>query len=68
VARRARRRGHARTLLLSLFAAFRAGGLREAELSVAGTNASASGLFVSAGMTPDFTAERWELGDPASAA
>lgn len=64
VASRARRRGHARALLLALFGEFRAAGLTLAELSVAGTNASAGGLYASAGMTPDFATERWELENP----
>ena len=64
VARRARGRGHGRALLLALLDAFRDAGLTTAELSVAGTNAPATGLYESAGMTPDFRAERWELTDP----
>ncbi len=62
VAARARGRGHGRAVLLALFDAFRAAGLTTAELSVAGTNALATGLYESVGMTPDFRAERWELG------
>ena len=61
VARRARGRGHGRTLLLALLDAFRAAGLTSAELSVAGTNAPATGLYESAGMRPGFRSERWEL-------
>ena len=66
VAARARGRGHGRTLLLALLGAFRAAGLTTAELSVAGTNAPATRLYESAGMTPDVRIERWELrGSPA---
>jgi ribosomal protein S18 acetylase RimI-like enzyme len=61
VAARARGRGHGRALLLALIDAFRAAGLTVAELSVAGANAQATGLYESVGMTPDFRAERWEL-------
>jgi mycothiol synthase len=61
VAHRARGRGHGRALLLALLHAFRDAGLSVAELSVAGTNAPATGLYESAGMAPDFRAERWEL-------
>jgi len=61
VAPRARGRGHGRTALLALFDAFRAAGLTTAELSVAGTNALATGLYESVRMRPDFRAERWEL-------
>lgn len=64
VARRARRRGHARTILLALLDAFRAAGLTRAELSVAGSNAPALGLYASVGLTVDFIAERWELTAP----
>jgi len=32
-----------------------------AELSVAGANAAATGLYESAGMTPDLASERWQL-------
>jgi ribosomal protein S18 acetylase RimI-like enzyme len=59
VARRGR--GHGRTLLLTLIDAFRAAGLRTAELSVAGTNAPATGLYASVGFRPHFRIERWEL-------
>lgn len=62
VARRARGRGHGRALLLALLDAFRRAGLPAAALSVAATNAPATGLYESAGMRPDFRAERWELG------
>lgn len=61
VARRGRGRGYGRALLLALLDAFRAAGLPAATLSVAGTNAPATGLYESAGMSPDFRAERWEL-------
>lgn len=64
VARRGRGRGHGRTLLLALLDAFRRAGLPAATLSVAGTNAPATGLYESAGMTPDFRSERWELTRP----
>jgi len=59
VARRGR--GHGRTLLLTLMDAFRTAGLRTAELSVAGTNAPATGLYESVGFRPHFRIERWEL-------
>jgi len=62
VAARARGRGHGRALLLALLDAFRAAGLTIAEVSVAGTNAPATGLYESAGMTAEFPIERWELG------
>ena len=65
VASRARGRGHGRTLLIALLNAFRDAGLTTAELSVAGTNVSATGLYESAGMKPDFRAERWQLGGTA---
>ena len=61
VAARGRGRGHGRALLLALLNAFRDAGLSAAELSVAGTNAAATGLYESAGMTPDFGSERWQL-------
>ena len=64
VARRARGRGHGRALLLALFAAFRREGLAVVDLSVAGTNAQATGLYESAGMEPDYASERWELRGP----
>jgi mycothiol synthase len=60
VARRARGRGHGRTLLLGLFAAFRAAGLAHAELSVHGRNRGALRLYESVGMRPTWQAERWE--------
>jgi mycothiol synthase len=63
VAARARGRGHGRAVLLALLDAFRAAGLTVAELSVAGTNATATGLYESAGMTPDVRIERWGLRD-----
>jgi mycothiol synthase len=53
--------GHGRTLLLALIDAFRAAGLRTAELSVAGTNVPATGLYESVGLRPDFRIERWQL-------
>jgi len=61
VAARGRGRGHGRALLLALLHAFRAAGLTTAELSVAGTNLSATGLYASAGMAADFASERWQL-------
>jgi mycothiol synthase len=60
VAARARGRGHGRTLLLSLFEAFRANGLRRAELSVHGANRWAARLYESVGMTASWEAQRWE--------
>jgi mycothiol synthase len=60
VARRARGRGHGRTLLLGLFAAFRRAGLTHAELSVHGRNRGALRLYESVGMRPTWEAERWE--------
>jgi mycothiol synthase len=60
VARRARGRGHGRTLLLGLFAAFRDAGLTHAELSVHGRNRGALRLYESVGMRPTWQAERWE--------
>jgi mycothiol synthase len=60
VARRARGRGHGRTLLLGLFAAFRDAGLARAELSVHGRNRGALRLYESVGMRPTWRAERWE--------
>ena len=57
---RARGRGHGRTLLLSLFEAFRADGLRRAELSVHGANRGAARLYESVGMTASWEAQRWE--------
>jgi ribosomal protein S18 acetylase RimI-like enzyme len=61
VAGRARGQGHGRTLLLALLDALRRAGSQTAELSVAGTNAPATGLYESAGMAPDFAIERWDL-------
>jgi ribosomal protein S18 acetylase RimI-like enzyme len=60
VAPRARGRGHGRTLLLSLFAAFRAAGLTTAELSVHGANRGAARLYESVGMRASWEAQRWE--------
>ena len=60
VAPRARARGHGRGLLLALLGAFRAAGLRAAELSVHGTNRGAARLYESVGMRPAWVAERWE--------
>jgi mycothiol synthase len=60
VAPRARGRGHGRTLLLGLFAAFREAGLRTAELSVHGANRSAARLYESVGMSAAWEAQRWE--------
>ncbi len=60
VAPRARGRGHGRTLLLALFDAFRADGLRWAELSVHGANRGAARLYESVGMTASWEAQRWE--------
>ena len=60
VAPRARRRGYGRELLLALFEAFRATGLRASELSVHGTNRGAARLYESAGMRSCWEAERWE--------
>ena len=60
VARRARGRGHGRTLLLGLFDAFRRAGLTHAELSVHGRNRGALRLYESVGMRPTWEAERWE--------
>jgi len=60
VAPRARGRGHGRTLLLALFEAFRADGLRRAELSVHGANRGAARLYESVGMSSSWEAQRWE--------
>jgi ribosomal protein S18 acetylase RimI-like enzyme len=60
VAPRARGRGHGRTLLLALFEAFRASGLRRAELSVHGANRGAARLYESVGMAASWEAQRWE--------
>ena len=56
VAPRARGNGYGRTLLLSLFEAFRADGLRRAELSVHGANRGAARLYESVGMTASWEA------------
>lgn len=61
VAPRARGRRHGRILLLVLLDALRTAGMTTAELSVAGTNVPATGLYESAGMTPDVRIERWDL-------
>jgi mycothiol synthase len=60
VAHRARGRGHARTLLLLLFAAFRRRRLRFAEAAVHGSTAAAARVFESVGMTAARRTERWE--------
>jgi ribosomal protein S18 acetylase RimI-like enzyme len=60
VAPRARGRGHGRTLLLALLAAFRGAGLTTAELSVHGANRGAAQLYESVGMRPTWEAQRWE--------
>jgi ribosomal protein S18 acetylase RimI-like enzyme len=60
VAPRARGRGHGRTLLLGLFAAFREAGLKSAELSVHGANRGAARLYETVGMEPVWEAQRWE--------
>jgi ribosomal protein S18 acetylase RimI-like enzyme len=60
VAPRARGLGHGRTLLQSLFEAFRGDGLRRAELSVHGDNRGAARLYESVGMTASWEAQRWE--------
>jgi mycothiol synthase len=60
VAARARGRGFGRALLLGLFDAFRAAGLRAAELSVHGANRGAAQLYESVGMRPTWEAQRWE--------
>ena len=60
VAPRARGNGHGRTLLLGLFEAFRADGLRRVELSVHGANRGAARLYESVGMTASWEAQRWE--------
>lgn len=61
VAARGRGRGHGRALLLAMLDAFRGAGLASAELSVAGSNTPATGLYESAGMAADFASERWLL-------
>ena len=60
VAPRVRGTGLGRALLLHGLAALRGAGLRTAELSVQGENASATRLYESVGMTPASTIERWE--------
>jgi ribosomal protein S18 acetylase RimI-like enzyme len=60
VAPRVRGTGLGRALLLHGLAALREAGLRTAELSVQGENASATRLYESVGMTPASTIERWE--------
>jgi mycothiol synthase len=60
VAARARGQGLGRALLLHGIAALRGAGLRVAELSVQGENASATRLYESVGMNPVWTIERWE--------
>ena len=60
VAPRARGRGYGRALLLALFEAFRADGLRRAELSVHGANRGAARLYESVGMRASWEAQRWE--------
>ena len=60
VAHRARERGHGRTLLLVLLAAFRAKRLRHAEAAVHGPTAASARLFESVGMEPVRRTERWE--------
>jgi len=60
VAARARGQGLGRALLLHGIAALRGAGLRVAELSVQGENASATRLYESVGMRPVWTIERWE--------
>lgn len=59
VAARARGRGFGRTLLLAAFDAFRGAGLEASELSVAGTNAPATGLYEAVGMTESWRQEVW---------
>jgi L-amino acid N-acyltransferase YncA len=60
VAERARGRGHGRALLLRLLDAFRAAGLRGAEVVIQGPTAGAAQLFESAGMAVHRHSERWE--------
>ena len=60
VAPRARGRGYGRALLLAAFAAFRDLALTSGELSVHGTNAPATRLYESVGMTEAWRSERWE--------
>jgi mycothiol synthase len=60
VARRARRRGLGRALLLASFDGFRAAGLPAAVLSVHGHNDSAAALYRSVGMESVWEAQRFE--------
>jgi mycothiol synthase len=60
VASRVRGQGLGRAMLLHGLAALRDAGLRVAELSVQGENASATRLYESVGMRPVWAIERWE--------
>jgi mycothiol synthase len=60
VAPRVRGQGLGRAMLLHGLAALRDAGLRVAELSVQGENASATRLYESVGMKPVWAIERWE--------
>lgn len=60
VARRARRRGLGRALLLGLFAAFRASGREHADLGVHGRHRRALARYESVSMSTTREAERWE--------
>jgi mycothiol synthase len=60
VAPRLRGQGLGRAMLLHGMAALRDAGLRVAELSVQGENASATRLYESVGMRPVWAIERWE--------
>jgi len=60
VASRVRGQGLGRAMLLHGLASIRDAGLRVAELSVQGENASATRLYESVGMRPAWTIERWE--------
>jgi mycothiol synthase len=60
VAPRVRGQGLGRAMLLHGLAALRDAGLRIAELSVQGENASATHLYESVGMRPVWAIERWE--------
>ena len=60
VASRVRGQGLGRAMLLHGLASIRDAGLRVAELSVQGENASATRLYESVGMRPVWTIERWE--------
>lgn len=60
VAPRVRGQGLGRAMLLHGLAALRDAGLRVAELSVQGENASATRLYESVGMQPVWAIERWE--------